>query len=182
MPTDKSLNILDRIEMAEQAISDFLVSLHWPRLVTIEDFAFAGKYSSYDIAGHAYAIRRMVYKSKLNNILLVPPSSLRGWLAEEGMDVRQRDKKAPAIEWTSSVLGYETKYRRKSEYNHTCDAAVLAAMGRMGLRIFEHGEAIGTPRQQDIFVGTELNSKGQPKGLFLREEFYYDVLKPKEVQ
>lgn len=178
MPTDKSKHILDRIEQAESAISDFLSSLYWPRLVAIEDFAFAGGYSSYDIAGHAYAIRKLVYASKQNNILFVPPSSLRGWLAEEGMDVRQRDKKAPAIQYVTQKMGYESKYRRKSEYNHTCDAAVLASMARMGLAIFESGEAVGTPRQRDIFVGQELNKKGLPKGLFLRKEYYLDVFRP----
>lgn len=168
-PTDHPMV---RLDQSESEISEFLLSIPRPYLVVIEDFAFAGRFSSYDIAMHAARIRKLVW-DHLSPTLLVPPSSLKGWLSEEGVDVRVRDKKAPAIEWVSTNMGYESKYRRKGDYNHTFDAAVLASMGRMGYRIHHLGEAVGTPRQRDIFVTHLLNSKGQPKGLFLRPELYY---------
>ncbi len=166
---------LERIEISSKAIvewvADFSPNVEY---VIIEDFAFAGRFSSYDIAMHAGVIRLALWKLGYQ-LLLVPPSSLRGWLAQEGIDIKQRDKKMPAIEFIMERQGMVSRFHRKGEYNHICDAGVLAFMGRMAYQLWVEGESVGTERQQDIFLSTAANKKGNPKGLMLRDEYLVPV-------
>lgn len=172
-PKDFSLKrISDSLDEIYQFIVDCRVkSLGNVRLIVIEDFAYAGRYSSFDIAMQAGVIRHTLWTRNWP-LLFIPPSSLKGWLGQEGIDVRQRDKKAPAIEYIFENKGYKSKYKRKGDYNHTCDAGVLAYMGLQAYKLDRYGEFEGTERQMDIWTSTTPNKKGQPKGLLLRPEYY----------
>lgn len=168
--TDPKENIHVRIHRSKNQIIGFLQA-HKPELVVIEDFAFAGRFSSRDIAMHAGVIRDyLVWTAQ--PFLLIPPTSLIGWVNEElGLQGKPAKSKQPTIEYVTEKMGYKSQYKRKSEYNHTFDAACLAHMGKMAIGL-SFGHHIGTPKQRDIFLTEAVNSKGEPKGLLNRPDYY----------
>lgn len=168
--TNRTQDIHVRIMESANAITT-VIRHALPKLVVIEDFAFAGKFSSRDIAMHAGVIRDYLIRNHYD-FLLVPPSVLKSWLNEElGLTGTPASSKDTAIDYVKNVMKYESKYRRKSEYNHTFDAAALAQMGRMALNLI-NGHSVGTDKQKAFFLSKELNSKGSPKGLLNRPDLY----------
>lgn len=168
--TDPKQDIHLRI-MGSSNVITAVVQAYKPVLVVIEDFAFAGKFSSRDIAMHAGVIRDYLIRNEFD-FLLIPPSVLKSWLNEElGLSGAPASAKDTSIAYVDRVMEYKTKYKRKSEHNHTCDAAALSQMGRMAL-LLKEGHDIGTEKQKSFFLSTEKNSKGMPKGLLHRPDLY----------